>query len=92
MKILRRKNSRKAFELLAGGGILEHLLPRLDEFRLACLKNKPASADPLLQHLGVIEELRSNGAEFTDSLLLATLTSSPVLSSFETLPPGSDVA
>ena len=92
MKILRRKNSRKAFELLAGGGILEHLFPRLDEFRLSCLKNNTASADPLLQHLGVIEELRSKGAEFTDSLLLATLTSSPVLSSFETLPPGSDVA
>ena len=92
MKILRRKNSRKGFELLAGGGILEHLFPRLDEFRLSCLKNNTASADPLLQHLGVIEELRSKGAEFTDSLLLATLTSSPVLSSFETLPPGSDVA
>jgi poly(A) polymerase len=92
MKILRRKNSHKAFELLAGGGILKHLLPKLDEFRLTSLKNEPTSADPLLQHLGVIEELRSNGAEFTDSLLLATLTSSPVLSSFETLPPGSDVA
>ena len=92
MKILRRKNSRKGFALLADGGILEHLFPRLDEFRLSCLKNNTASADPLLQHLGVIEELRSKGAEFTDSLLLATLTSSPVLSSFETLPPGSDVA
>jgi poly(A) polymerase len=92
MKILRRKNSHKAFELLAGGGILKHLLPKLDEFRLTSLKNEPTSADPLLQHLGVIEELRSNGAEFTDSLLLATLTSSPVLSSFETLPTGSDVA
>ena len=83
MKILRRKNSRKGFELLAGGGILEHLLPRLDEFRLACLKNEPTSADPLLQHLGVIDDLRSKGSEFTDSLLLATLTASPVLSSFE---------
>jgi len=92
MKTLRRKGSRKGFELLAGGGILEHLLPRLDEFRLACLKNEPTSADPLLQHLGVIDDLRSKGSEFTDSLLLATLTASPVLSSFETLPPDSDVA
>ena len=92
MKILRRKGSRKGFELLAGGGILEHLLPRLNEFRLACLKNEPTSADPLLQHLGVIDDLRSKGLEFTDSLLLATLTASPVLSSFETLPPDSDVA
>jgi hypothetical protein len=64
----------------------------LDEFRLACLKNEPTSADPLLQHLGVIDDLRSKGSEFTDSLLLATLTASSVLSSFETLPPDSDVA
>lgn len=92
MKILRRKGSRKGFELLAGGGILEHLLPRLNEFRLACLKNEPTSADPLFPHLGVIDDLRSKGSEFTDSLLLATLTVSPVLSSFETLPPDSDVA
>ena len=92
MKILRRKGSRKGFELLAGGGILEHLLPRLNEFRLACLKNEPTSADPLFPHLGVIGDLRSKGSEFTDSLLLATLTVSPVLSSFETLPPDSDVA
>lgn len=92
MKILRRKGSRKGFELLAGGGILEHLLPRLNEFRLASLKNEPTSADPLFPHLGVIDDLRSKGSEFTDSLLLATLTVSPVLSSFETLPPDSDVA
>ena len=92
IKILRRKNSHKGYELLAAGGILEHLFPRLDEFRLSCLQNKPTSADPLFQHLEVIEDLRSKGAEFTDSLLLATLTSSPVMSSFETLPPGSDVA
>ena len=92
MKTLRRKGSRKGFELLADAGILEHLLPRLDEFRLACLKNEPTSADPLLQHLGVIDDLRSKGSEFTDALLLATLTASPVLSSFETLPPDSDVA
>jgi poly(A) polymerase len=92
MKTLRRKGSRKGFELLAGGGILEHLLPRLDEFRLACLKNESTSADPLLPYLGVIDDLRSKGSEFTDSLLLATLTASPVLSSFETLPPDSEVA
>ena len=92
MKILRRQDSRKGFKLLAGGGILEHLLPRLDEFRLSCLQDKPTSADPLLQYLGVIDDLRSKGSEFTDSLLLATLTASPVMSSFETLPPGSDVA
>ena len=92
MKILRRKGSRKGFELLAGGGILEHLLPRLNEFRLASLKNEPTSADPLFPHLGVIDDLRSKGSEFTDSLLLATLTVSPVLSSFEMLPPDSDVA
>ena len=92
MKILRRKNSHKGYELLAAGGILEHLFPRLDEYRLACLKNKSGTADPLLKYLGVIEDLRSKGSEFTDSLLLATLTAAPVLSSFETLPPGSDVA
>jgi poly(A) polymerase len=92
MKILRRKNSHKGYELLAAGGILEHLFPRLDEFRLSCLQNKPNSADPLLQHLEIIEDLRSKGAEFSDSLLLATLTSSPVMSSFKTLPLGSDVA
>jgi len=92
MKILRRKGSRKGFELLGGGGILEHLFPRLDEFRLAWLKNNPTPADPLLQHLGVIDDLRSKGSEFTDSLLLATLTASPVMSSFETLALGSDVA
>ncbi len=92
MKILRRHGSRKAFDLLAGGGILEHLLPRLDEFRLSCLQDKPTSADPSLQHLGVIDDLRSKGAEFTDSLLLATLTASPVMFSFETLPPDTDVA
>jgi poly(A) polymerase len=92
MKILRRKDSRKGFELLAGGGILEHLFPRLDEFRQAWLKNNPTPADPLFQHLGVIDDLRSKGSEFADSLLLATLTAPPVMSSFETLPPGSDVA
>ena len=92
MKILRRQDSRKGFKLLAGGGILEHLFPRLDEFRLSYLQDKPTSADPLLQYLGVIDHLRSKGAEFTDSLLLATLTASPVMSSFETLPPGFDVA
>ena len=92
MKILRRQDSRKGFKLLAGGGILEHLFPRLDEFRLSYLQDKPTSADPLLQYLGVIDDLRSKGSEFTDSLLLATLTASPVMSSFETLPPGSDVA
>jgi poly(A) polymerase len=92
MKILRRKNSRKGYQLLADGGILEHLFPRLEEFRLACLQNKPTSADPLLQCIDVIDDLRSKGAEFTDSLLLAALTASPVMSSFETLPPGSDVA
>jgi poly(A) polymerase len=92
MKILRRKNSHKGYDLLAAGGILEHLFPRLDEFRLSCLQHNPTSADPLLQHLKVIENLRSKGAEFSDSVLLATLTSPPVMSSFETLPPGSDVA
>jgi poly(A) polymerase len=92
MKILRRKNSRKGYQLLADGGILEHLFPRLEEFRLACLQDKPTSADPLLQYIDVIDDLRSKGAEFTDSLLLAALTASPVMSSFETLPPGSDVA
>jgi poly(A) polymerase len=92
MKILRRQGCRKGFELLAGGGILEHLFPRLDEFRLAYLKDKSTFADPFLQHLGVIDDLRSKGSEFTDSLLLATLTASPVMSSFETLPLGSDVA
>ena len=92
MKILRRKNSHKGYELLAAGGVLEHLFPRLDEFRLFCLQNNSTSADPLLQHLEVMEDLRSKVAEYTDSVLLATLTSSPVMSSFETLPPGSDVA
>jgi poly(A) polymerase len=92
MKILRRKNSHKGYELLAAGGVLGPLFPRLDEFRRSCLQKEPTSADPLLQHLEVIENLRSKGAEFTDSLLLAALTSSPVMSSFETLPPGSDVA
>ena len=92
MKILRRQNSHRGYELLAAGGILEHLFPRLEEFRLACLQDESTSADPLLQHLGVIDDLRSKGVEFTDSLLLATLTASPVMSSFETLPHGSDVA
>jgi tRNA nucleotidyltransferase/poly(A) polymerase len=92
MKILRRTNSHKGYELLAAGGILEHLFPRLDEFRLSCLQNNPTSADPLLQHLEVIEKLHSKGAELSDSVLLASLTSPPVMSSFETLPPGSDVA
>jgi poly(A) polymerase len=92
MKILRRKGSRKGFELLASGGILEHLFPTLNEFRQAWLQNNPTPADPFLQHLGVIDDLRSKGSEFADSLLLATLTASPVMSSFETLAPGSDVA
>jgi poly(A) polymerase len=91
MKILRRKGSPKAFELLARAGILRLLFPILDEFRLSCLKSESGSNDPLLQHLVVLDDLRAKGAAFTDPLLLATLTAAPVMASFATLPPNHDV-
>jgi len=91
MKILRRKGTQKGFELLALSGILEFLFPRLNEFQLSCVEKKHTAADPLWQHLTVLDELRSKGEEFTDSTLLATLTAAPVVASWQTLPPTEDV-
>ena len=91
MKILGRKGSQRGFELLALSGLLGFLFPKLNEFRLSCLEEKDPSADPLLQHLSVLDQLRSRGAKFGDSMLLATLVAAPVISSLRTLPPSEDV-
>ena len=91
MKILRRKNTQKSFELLALSGILEYLFPRLNEFHLSCLEETYGSAKPLWQHLTVLDQLRSRGEEFTDSTLLAILTAAPVVAALKTLPPTEDV-
>jgi poly(A) polymerase len=91
MKILGREGSQKGYELLALSGLLGLLFPKPNEFRLSCLEERDSSADPLLQHLAVLEELRSRGAKFSDSMLLATLMSAPVISSLRTLSPSEDV-
>jgi poly(A) polymerase len=91
MKILRRNGTCKAFELLALAGILELLFPKLDEFRLSSGDREGTPADPLWQHLAVLDDLRATGALFNDSLLLATLTAAPVSALFAFLPIGHDV-
>ena len=91
MKILRRKNVQRGFELLALSGILEFVFPKLNEFLLSCLEEKYTSGDSLWQHLAVLDELRTQGTEFTDSILLATLMAAPVIASWETLPATEDV-
>ncbi len=91
MKTLRREGSIRAFELLARASILQLLFPRLDEFRLSCPEGDFGSRDPISQHLAALDDLRAKGAEFTDPLLLATLTAAPAMASFKTLHPGEDV-
>ena len=91
MKILRRKGSSKAFELLARAHVLQLLFPMLDEFRLSSLEAKPGSTDHILQHLAALDSLRAKGAEFTDPVLLATLILASVIDSFQTLAPSQDV-
>jgi len=91
MKTLRREGSSRGFELLARARILRFLFPRLEEFRLSCLEGGSDFRDPIVQHLDALDDLRTKGAEFTDSLLLATLTAAPVMASFKTLHPGEDV-
>jgi poly(A) polymerase len=90
MKILRRQASRDGFHLLVRAGILEVLFPKLEEFRLAHIENKTIAEDPILEHLGVLEDLRK-GTELSDSVLLATLTAAPVKELLVTLPPDHDV-
>ena len=91
MKILRRQASHNGFHLLVRAGILEVLFPRLEEFRLAHIESKTIAEDPILKHLGVLEDLRAKGTELSDSVLLATLTAAPVKELLETLPPDHDV-
>jgi len=91
MKILRRQASHNGFHLLVRAGILEVLFPRLEEFRLAHIESKTISEDPILKHLGALEDLRAKGTELSDSVLLATLTAAPVNELLETLPPDHDV-
>jgi poly(A) polymerase len=92
MKILRRKGSSRAFQMLARAGILQLLFPRLAEFHLSCLEGKTDSVDPILQHLTVLDDLRAKGAEFSDPLLLTTLTAAPVVAFFKDVPPSQDVS
>lgn len=91
MKILRRQASYNGFHLLVRAGILEVLFPKLEEFRLAHIESKTISEGPILEHLGVLEDLRAKGTELSDSVLLATLTAAPVKELLETLPPDHDV-
>jgi poly(A) polymerase len=91
MKILRRQACAKAFELLARASIFQLLFPGLNGSRLSDGEDQPGSTDPVLQHLAVLDDLRGKGADFTDALLLATLTAAPVMASFETMPPSQDV-
>ncbi|MGD8775796.1 MAG: polynucleotide adenylyltransferase PcnB [Syntrophobacterales bacterium] len=91
MKILRRGSTHKAFELLARASVLQLLFPKLEKCKLSSHEGKPSFANPGWQHLSVLDNLRSQGAVFTDSLLLAALTASPVLTRLEELPPGHDV-
>ena len=91
MKILGRKGSQRGFELLALSGILGSLFPKLNEFRLSCLQEEDPSAEPLGDHLSVLDGLRSRGEKFSDAMLLATLMSAPVIASLRTLPPSEDV-
>ncbi len=91
MKILRRKGTPYAFELLARAGILQMLFPILDEARLSYPEKDSDCTDPLMSHLTVLDHLRAEGAEFSDSVLLATLTAASVMRSFAELPPGHDV-
>ncbi len=77
--------------MLASAGGLKLLFPRLDQFRLSFNDSEPTSANPLWQHLAVLDHLRTKGRELSDPLLLATLTTAPVLALMETLPPGHDV-
>lgn len=91
MKILRRKGTHKGFALLARAGILQILFPKLDEFRSSYLDDERGSGDPLLQYLAVLDNSRAKGGDLTDSVLLATLTTPPVIDSFQALPPNLDV-
>ena len=91
MKILRRDSSQSGFDLLVRAGILEVVFPKLEEFRLAHIESRTTGEGPILQHLTVLEDLRAQGAELSDSVLLATLTAAPVKELLETLPPDHDV-
>jgi poly(A) polymerase len=91
MKILRRDSSHGGFHLLVRAGILEVVLPKLEEFRLAHIEGETIGEDPLFQHLAVLEDLRAKGVEISDPVILATLTAAPVKEILETLPPDDDV-
>ena len=91
IKILRRRNAQKGFELLALSGMLELVFPKLNKFLLSCPEEGNTSGDSLWQHLAVLDELRTQGTQFTDSILLATLLAAPVIESWETLPATEDV-
>jgi poly(A) polymerase len=90
MKILRRKNAHQGFALLHRASILEILFPKLHEFN-SLNHDEKGSKNPLLHHLAALDESRANEKELSDALLLATLTTPPVMDSLQSLPPDVDV-
>jgi poly(A) polymerase len=91
MKILRRETSHSGFHLLVRAGILEVVLPKLEDFRLAHSEGETTGEDLLFKHLTILEDLRAKGAKISDPVLLATLTAAPVKELLATLPPNHDV-
>jgi poly(A) polymerase len=90
MKILRRKNAHKGFALLHSASILGILFPKLHGFN-SLNHDEKGSKYSLMHHLTALDETRAKGKELSDSVLLATLTTPPVMDSLQSLPPEVDV-
>jgi poly(A) polymerase len=91
MKILRRGNTHRTFQMLAKTGILEILFPKVNDYLESSNGPESARSNPFWEHLAVLDNRRSQGVDFDDPLLLAALTAAPVMASFEALPATHDV-
>ena len=85
--MLQRGNTRRAFGMLVETGILEILLPKLHE-SLICCQDEP---EPIWRYLETLDDMRTGRESFSDSLLLAILTATPVAVFLRSTSPGHEV-
>jgi poly(A) polymerase len=91
MKVVRRHGTFRAFELFVQAGVLESLLQGLDEFLRCGPRRQDFSVAHFWRYLKAVDEVRARGTELSDPVLVAALTTAPVMGTMKRLPPGQDV-
>jgi len=91
MKMLQRGNTRRAFGMLLQAGILEILLPKLQDFLDSSQDDMCPSPEPLWKYLETLDEVRTGRGSFSDPVVLAALTAAPVQMFLQSFTPGHEI-